>query len=150
MRAIIPRGKNTSPEKRLEVIELLARGFTSRDTEKEANVGNDVVKSIRKHYAKDIEKRELEINTSTKNKIAKIYENEITGLADRIVDKCGKILDAMTEKKLDESSLSQLALSFGICTDKMRLLTGQSTNNVAFRFNNRDKALSYIKEAIDV
>jgi hypothetical protein len=42
-----------------------------------------------------------------------------------------KILNSMSDDKVERASLSQLIMAFGIMFDKMRLMRGESTQNVA-------------------
>ena len=134
------------------MLNLLANGTRVSDVCKIMNIEKKTLSYWIRSHKKEIEDRKAIL----KKAVNKVYDNEITGLANEIVIKGHEILKHINEAKMSKAGVSQLSIAFGIMVDKMRLLTDQSTNNINIKFSNRESALGYLrngglnKEAIDV
>lgn len=62
--------------------------------------------------------------------IADVQDMQLV-LADRFEQTSLRALDFITDEKLDKSSARDLGILAGVCLDKSRVITGQSTQNVA-------------------
>jgi len=150
---VVNGSKRLTVAQKEEILEMLANDIPRHKIIKEMDIGVDTYERLRKNNELTINARKNEIRKKVKAKFTKIYDEEATGLAERMVEKGHLILDAITPKKLENASLSQLGVTFGILTDKMRLLTGQSTDNLAVKFIDKNTALAYLRQdrkAIDV
>ncbi|HOD35717.1 MAG TPA: hypothetical protein PLR20_08050 [Syntrophales bacterium] len=102
-------GLTTDEEQRIK--SLLAMGKTYNAIGKE--IGRD---------AKTVKKLALQ-------SVAEIYEMK-KELADWYEDLAKRMLSSITEADIDRINAYQRTVSAGIATDKMRLLRGESTDNV--------------------
>jgi hypothetical protein len=125
-------GRRTPPEK-VEEIKALSVAFDAKTIAEKTGTPlrtvYDILKrnadspAIKQERAQRAEKMRDDIWASAKETV----EAEIAKLA----EKCDMLLDHMTPEKAAKARVSEIATSFGILTDKKRLLQGESTSNEA-------------------
>lgn len=63
-----------------------------------------------------------------------LKENAEQQLADLFAETANRALNKITDEKLESSNAQQLGVLAGICTDKNRLLSNKSTDNMSLFF----------------
>ncbi len=79
--------------------------------------------------------RKTVLTALQKPETAELVEAKRADLADMYESMTRRLIDSITDNDIDKISAYQRVISSGVCTDKMRLLRGQSTVNLAAVFS---------------
>ena len=137
----MPAPKRTDETK--TAIKLLGEGVPGTDVAKALGKTPAAIYSIKRHYKDEIDKALTIKNTIDITK----YESDINVILKRNILRMG---NTILNKDISKSSIDQLARTFGIMFDKLRLIEGKSTQNVATQVlhNLNPEQLEIIKDSI--
>lgn len=128
---LMARGKKTPPET-VEEIRALSVAFDAKAISEKTGVPVRTVQHILRKQDSPIVRQERalwerQMRDAGRANAQEIIEQEIA----KLTEKCNMLLEHLTPEKAAKARIGEVATSFGILSDKRRLLQGESTANVA-------------------
>tara|TARA_Y100001938_G_scaffold151094_1_gene245919 strand:+ start:83 stop:640 length:558 start_codon:yes stop_codon:yes gene_type:complete len=106
-----------SPERACAILGMVCRAVPERTICKEMRTGFDVIRALKRRHAEIVE-------ATRSHRSLKATKLQLKA-ADALEKKLDRVMD--DEESLDKVSVKDLALSYGITTDKQRSIHGEGT-----------------------